>query len=73
MRIHDIRHLVGTSLIDAGKTLEDVKYTLGHNSITTSMRYVTVNPDRTRGSIDFVMSLSLGAYRDWETDRKSVV
>ena len=29
-------------------------------SITTSMRYVAFNPDRTMGSIDFVMSLSLG-------------
>lgn len=58
-RIHDIRHLVGTVAISSGKSLEDVKYALGHNSITTTMRYVSQDATKSRGVSDLIFSVSV--------------
>jgi integrase len=58
MRIHDIRHLVGTVIIASGGSLEDVMYSLGHNSINTSKRYVTVDVSKSAASVSLVFGLS---------------
>ena len=58
-RIHDIRHLVGTALIAAGKTLEDVMYALGHNSISITKRYVTVDTSKSADVTSFIFGLSV--------------
>lgn len=63
MRIHDIRHLIGTTAISSGMSLEDVKYTLGHNSISTTMRYVSADTSHSRRVTAFVMSVSVGGLR----------
>lgn len=59
MRIHDIRHLVGTVIIASGGSLEDVMYSLGHNSINTSKRYVTVDTSKSAASVSLVFGLSV--------------
>ncbi len=59
MRIHDIRHLVGTVSIAGGMSLEDVMYALGHNSITTTKRYVTVDTSKSKKVTSFVFNLSV--------------
>ena len=48
-RIHDARHSAASWLIAAGATIQDVQYTLGHESIqTTSDRYGHLLPGRRR-------------------------
>lgn len=59
MRIHYIRHLVGTVAIASGNSLEQVKYALGHNSISTTMRYVTVDAEKSRAVTSLIMSFNL--------------
>nr|MDD3466643.1 tyrosine-type recombinase/integrase [Campylobacterales bacterium] len=59
MRLHDIRHLVGTASIAAGMSLEDVMYALGHNSIQTTKRYVTVDTSKSKKVTSFVFNLSV--------------
>jgi len=47
MRLHDIRHLVGTMLYQNGVPIADIARVLGHSSIqTTISRYVTDSKDQ---------------------------
>lgn len=47
-RIHDARHTAASWMIASGATLQDVQYTLGHESIkTTADRYGHLLPGRT--------------------------
>ena len=44
MRLHDIRHLIGTYAVNhLGLSLESVMLTLGHSNITTTHNYLTRN------------------------------
>lgn len=59
-RIHDARHSAASWLIAAGATLQDVQYTLGHESIqTTSDRYGHLLPGR-REAVAAAMTVALG-------------
>lgn len=61
LRIHDARHSAASWLIAAGATLQDVQYTLGHESIqTTSDRYGHLLPGR-REAVAAAMTIALGA------------
>jgi len=44
-RIHDLRHLFASNLVQAGVPLSDVAKLLGHGSMTMSMRYASHIPE----------------------------
>ncbi len=55
MRIHDIRHLVGTYSINfLNLPIEKVSHTLGHTNIQTTQRYVTKRPKTAKEVIDSI-------------------
>lgn len=45
MRIHDIRHLIGGVLVNAGATLEEIAAVLGHSSTNVTKRYSNVKKE----------------------------
>ena len=48
IRIHDLRHTVGSLLAESGATLRDIQLWLGHTSPVTSTRYTHVELTRLR-------------------------
>ena len=57
MRLHDIRHLVGTYSINIlNLPIEKVSHTLGHTSIHTTQRYVTKRPRTAKEVIDSIFN-----------------
>lgn len=45
MRVHDIRHLIGGTLVNAGATLEEIAAVLGHSSTNVTRRYSNVKKE----------------------------
>jgi site-specific recombinase XerD len=45
MRIHDVRHLIGSTLVNAGESLETIAAVLGHSSISVTKRYSEVKKE----------------------------
>lgn len=45
MRIHDVRHLIGGTLVNSGATLEQIAAVLGHSSTTITKRYSKVKKE----------------------------
>lgn len=45
MRLHDIRHLIGGTLVNAGATLEEIAAVLGHSSTNVTKRYSNVKKE----------------------------
>lgn len=53
IRIHDIRHLIGTYSINyCNQSLESVMHTLGHTNIQTTKRYVTAQAKASKDVIN---------------------
>jgi site-specific recombinase XerD len=52
IRIHDLRHLIGGTLVSNGKTLEQVASVLGHTSISVTKRYSKVRQEVAAESLD---------------------
>lgn len=48
VRLHDLRHTVGSQLAEAGASLRDIQVWLGHTSPTTTTRYTHVELGRLR-------------------------
>ncbi len=49
IRIHDIRHLIGTYSINTLELpIEKVSHTLGHSSIEVTQKYITPSPDNSK-------------------------
>jgi len=47
LRLHDIRHLLGTTLVQNGVPIQDISRMLGHSSITiTEQRYAKTNKEQ---------------------------
>ncbi len=42
LRLHDIRHIIGSTLVSSGKTLEEVAAVLGHTNTSITKRYSKV-------------------------------
>lgn len=52
LRIHDLRHLIGGTLVSSGRTLEQVASVLGHTSISVTKRYSKVRQEVAAESLD---------------------
>ena len=52
IRIHDLRHLIGGTLVSSGKTLEQVASVLGHTSTSVTKRYSKVREEVAAESLD---------------------
>lgn len=52
LRIHDLRHLIGGTLVSHGKTLEQVASVLGHTSTSVTKRYSKVRQEVAAESLD---------------------
>lgn len=52
IRIHDLRHLIGGTLVSEGKTLEQVASVLGHTSTSVTKRYSKVRQEVAAESLD---------------------
>jgi len=53
IRLHDIRHLIGTYSINYLKIpIEQVSFTLGHTNIITTQKYITANVRKSKETIE---------------------
>ncbi len=53
LRLHDIRHMLASTLIQNEVAIADVSVMLGHSSIkTTEKRYANKSPDQATRAID---------------------
>lgn len=57
VRFHDLRHKVGTTLIEKGVDINTVKNILGHSDIKTTQIYLNYNEDRNKKAIDILDKL----------------
>jgi integrase len=48
LRFHDLRHVAGSRLLDAGASLPDVATVLGHKTLVVARRYAHSSPGRLR-------------------------
>lgn len=61
IRLHDLRHTVGSLLAESGASLRDIQVWLGHTSPVTSTRYTHVELSRLRAVADQVHARNLRA------------
>ena len=52
LRMHDLRHILGNTLVSQGFTLEDVKALLGHTDIKTTQRYAKAEVESKRKALE---------------------
>lgn len=52
MRIHDIRHLIGGTLVNLGESLETIAAVLGHSSTAVTKRYSTVKKETASNAVN---------------------
>lgn len=52
IRLHDLRHIIGDTLVSDGKTLEQVASILGHTSTNVTKRYSKVRQEVAAESLD---------------------
>ncbi len=57
IRLHDIRHLIGTYSINYLKIpIEQVSFTLGHTNIITTQKYITANIKKSQETIEILLN-----------------
>ena len=57
IRLHDIRHLIGTYSINYLKIpVEQVSFTLGHTNIITTQKYIPANVKKSKETIEILLS-----------------
>ncbi|WP_430516283.1 tyrosine-type recombinase/integrase [Campylobacter concisus] len=57
IRLHDIRHLIGTYSINYLKIpIEQVSFTLGHTNIITTQKYITANVKKSKETIEILLN-----------------
>lgn len=58
LRLHDIRHMLGTTLVQNGVAIQDISRMLGHSSISiTEQRYAKTNKDQANRATNAFNSL----------------
>lgn len=58
LRLHDIRHMLGTTLVQNGVPIQDISRMLGHSSITiTEQRYAKTNKEQANRATNAFNSL----------------
>lgn len=57
VRFHDLRHKVGTTLIEKGVDINTVKNVLSHSNINTTQIYLNYNEDKLKSAIDILDGL----------------
>ena len=61
LRLHDIRHMLATTLVQNGISIADISMMLGHSSIAiTEARYVTKNKDQATRALNSLDNLIKG-------------
>ena len=56
IRLHDIRHLIGTYSINVLELpIEKISHTLGHTNVATTEKYITVKPETSKFVIDKIL------------------
>ena len=57
IRLHDIRHLIGTYTTNTLELpIEKISHTLGHTDIKTTQRYITKKPDSSKEILDSILN-----------------
>lgn len=57
IRLHDIRHLIGTYSINILELpIEKISHTLGHTNVATTEKYVTIKPETSKQVIDKIFA-----------------
>lgn len=57
IRLHDIRHLIGTYSINVLELpIEKVSHALGHTNVETTQKYVTIKPETSKQVIDKIIN-----------------
>lgn len=57
IRLHDIRHLIGTYSINVLELpIEKISHTLGHTNVSTTEKYITVKPETSKYVIEKVLN-----------------
>ena len=57
LRIHDLRHIIGNTLVSNGATLEEVAALLGHSSTTVTRRYAKAETFSKENTLNKFMEL----------------
>ncbi len=52
LRIHDLRHIIGSDLVSNNHTLEEIAQVLGHTSTSVTKRYSKVRQEKTNEALD---------------------
>jgi len=57
IRLHDIRHLIGTYSINVLELpIEKVSHALGHTNVETTQKYITIKPETSKQVIDKIIN-----------------
>ena len=56
LRIHDLRHIIGSDLVSNNHTLEEVAQVLGHTSTSVTKRYSKVREEKATEALDSFFS-----------------
>lgn len=60
MRIHDLRHIFASVLINQGVSLYEVQELLGHSSVAMTQRYAHLQPSRLRSRTEIIGHALMG-------------
>ena len=60
LRVHDLRHIFASFLLNAGRSLYEVQELLGHADIKTTSRYAHLSKERLNAAVECVRGYKKG-------------